>query len=163
MKINLNLNETRSIDGITILCTKIGGSWMKITEGDPIFAGVSPDSIVKITVARLNNPKYKSYVESETRKYRKIISKENDGGLLDRIIISAIARFIIRNWEGFTIDNEKGETVKFPYNKENAVLFMTVDPDFRAFIIEVASEEGTFFDDNSEDQRKNYLNVSSGS
>jgi len=136
---------------------------MKIVEGDSVFAGMDPNSTVKITVARLNNPKYRSFVESETRKYRKIIQKDNDGGLLDRIITSAIAQFIIRHWEGFTIDNENNEVVEFPYNKENAISFLTVDPEFKAFIIEIASEEGAFFDDNSDDQRKNSSNVSLGS
>ena len=109
-------------------------------ENDGRWVIVGKETRVKI--ASKLSPNY----EDTARKYLKAFKKEGQKRVLDRddeikLQAEIFADAIIKDWEGFTMDDEE-----YPYTRDNVITLMT-DPKykrFRALMQDLANEDAMF-------------------
>lgn len=128
---------------------------VKETEG----VWVAMDHGIEIKIARLNSPAYRAEVERQRVPYRVQI---RTGTLSDKqaesILTKSLARAIIKDWRGVTDEKDK----PLPFSIEEAERAMDALPEFKAFVVQAASEIDVYRTEDMEDARKNSKPVSAG-
>jgi hypothetical protein len=105
------------------------GVWVELGEGG------------SIKVARMNNDKYRAMMRQVSKPYRRQLQL----GVLDEevardLVNKCMAACVLLDWEG--IEDDEGKAIK--HSEEKALELLRDVPDFRAVVLEVASEMETF-------------------
>ncbi|MCP3684779.1 MAG: hypothetical protein GY861_19090 [bacterium] len=105
----------------------------------------------RVLIARSNNPTYKEYFKRISKPYRKQILRgtlpEEKG---DALMIKAMAKAIILDWENLMEDGAKVE-----YNLKEAIRVLTKYPDFKDAVSEVAQTAEAYKVDLDEEEEEN--------
>lgn len=143
------VNKDKALKGVSVRVCKLNGAWQEWVEGEAVADLVPKEDTATINVARMNNKAYTTFVQKQlitlggSRRNR-------DVEKMDAIINRGIAKHILKGWDGF-MDNG----APLPFTEANAIQLMTDDPDFKAFVLEVADEQERFVDAVVKDQAKN--------
>ena len=143
------VNQDKVLKGVTIRVCKLNGAWQEWIEGEAVADMVPMEDTATITVARMNNKDYTNYIQKQlitlggSRRNR-------DVEKMDAIINRGIAKHVLKGWDGFRDDGKK-----LPYREKSAIQLMTDDPDFKAFVLEVADEQDRYVDEVVKEQAKN--------
>src|SRR5690606_17282659 len=83
------------------------------------------DTGVELKIASLNNPEYERMSRSLTSKFRRTRGREQARSLTSweqlRLIIPAVARFILLDWKNLEDEGEDGKVVPIPYSEKKAI------------------------------------------
>lgn len=117
----------------------VEGRWVDIARG------------AKLRIARMNNEKYRDFIKKKTKPYRSAIRAGSvDEDLMTEIIIQAMARHILLDWEGIT---EKGSTLA--HTVETAERILRDKEPFRELVASLASDQQLFQEAEVEEAEKN--------
>lgn len=107
------------------------------TEGVWVEAG----SGLRLKIARLNNAAYEEELRRLGKPYvRQIRLGTVDNSVLETIAIKAVAKHVLKGWEG--LEDEKGKTIQYTTNKAEEVLLKYRD--FYRLVNEFAQEQDLY-------------------
>lgn len=105
----------------------------------------------RLKIARMNNEKYREYVKKQTKPYRSAIRAGTvDDELMTEIVVRAMARHILLDWEGIT---EKKVPITYTIEKAEELL-RTKEP-FRELVASLATDQQLFQEAEVEEAEKN--------
>lgn len=112
---------------------------------------VSIGKDAKLRVARMNNESYREFIKKKTKPYRSAMRAGTlDEDLMTEIVVQAMARHILLDWDGLT---EKG--VKIPYTVEKAEDILRTKEPFRDLVLSLSQDQELFQEAEVEDAEKN--------
>ena len=105
----------------------------------------------KLRIARRDNPRYLEALRALAKgKERLIQLKAISGSDLHEMLMRALARGVLLDWEGLTRSGEP-----LPYSEDNAVALLTDLPEFREQVESCAENVVAFRREAEEDAEKN--------
>lgn len=112
---------------------------------------VSIGKDAKLRVARMNNESYREFIKKKTKPYRSAMRAGTlDEDLMTEIVVQAMARHILLDWDGLT---EKG--AKIPYTVEKAEEILRTKEPFRDLVLSLSQDQELFQEAEVEDAEKN--------
>jgi len=105
------------------------GVWVEIGDG------------ASLLIARMGNPKYNEHVRRTAQPYkRQVRNGTMDENLSAKLLNASIAATILLDWKG--LEDDKGKEIK--YTRATAEQLLGDLKDFRALVVEIATEQQTF-------------------
>ena len=115
---------------------------------------------LRLKIARLKNPHFRKLYQKLTKPYeRQIRNKTLDDAVENSILAQCLAKTVLLGWENFVLDG-----VALEYTEPNAlkVLSDITLTDFRALVVDLASDAELFRQEHLEDAEKNLSPGSNG-
>jgi hypothetical protein len=105
----------------------------------------------KIKIARIGNPIFTRTYDNKLKPHRR---KQRAGTMETelevRVLCEVVAKTIILDWKGFTQDGKE-----FKYTEKRAFELLEKSIDFRNEVVDLATAEETFHQEDAEDSEKN--------
>lgn len=112
---------------------EVEGVWQEIAEN------------CKILIARANNKKYNDEIIKLCKPHRNRLQRNTlPKDVMENIVITAIARHVLLDWQGITENDDNGNEVIVEYSKDKAIEYLTAYPDFRELVVDYASDMSIF-------------------
>lgn len=105
----------------------------------------------RLKIARMNNERYRKYIKTKTKPYQSAIRAGTvDDELMIEIVVQAMARTILLDWEGLT-ENK----APIPYTVEKAEELLRNKEPFRELVASLANDQQLFQEEEVADGEKN--------